>query len=457
MTLAMTTTTTTTLPVQSYTLVVGLGQTGLACARFLAARGESFAVADSRANPPGIDDFRRELPQVPLYLGPFDIEVFSRASRLLLSPGVAPQEPAITDAMSKGVEVLGDIELFARSVRAPVVGITGSNGKSTVTALLGEMVKSAGRQVLVGGNIGTPALELLEQPVPDLYVMELSSFQLEVTSSLNCRAAVVLNISEDHLDRHGDLANYASIKSHIYRGDGVMVINADDPTVAAMTVAGRETVRFSLGRPEQASDFGVRELNGKAWLAKGESLLMRSAEVRIPGRHNLANALAALALGDSCGLPMESMLHALREFPGLPHRCQWVAEIAGVNYYEDSKGTNVGATLAAIEGMPGKRVVLIAGGQGKGQDFFPLRDAVVNRARAVVLIGEDASLLARALDRTVDMKLAATMEDAVVQAAALAQPGDSVLLSPACASFDMFRNYIERGERFISAVKGMEA
>ena len=450
-------TTATIIPAESYTLVVGLGQTGLACARFLAARGEKFAVADSRSNPPGIEELRRELPEVPVYLGPFDAELFTHATSLLLSPGVAPQEPVIADAAALGVELLGDIELFARHVSAPVAAITGSNGKSTVTALLGEMARAAGRQVLVGGNIGTPALELLEQPIPELYVMELSSFQLEVTSSLNCRAAAVLNVSEDHLDRHGDIAHYAAIKSRIYRGDGVMVINADDPTVAAMAEEGREVVHFTLAEPMKVRDFGLREQGGEIWLARGETLLMPAAEVRIPGRHNLANALAALALGEACGLPMTPMLQTLREFPGLPHRCQWVAEIEGVNYYEDSKGTNVGATLAAIEGMPGEKVVLIAGGQGKGQDFSPLRDAVASHARAVVLIGEDAPLLAKALERTAAISHATTMEEAVAQAATLARPGDTVLLSPACASFDMFRNYIERGERFVAAVKEMVA
>lgn len=447
-------TTATTMPAESYTLVVGLGQTGLACARFLAARGESFAVADSRTNPPGIEELKHELPLVPVYLGPFDAGLFAHASRLVLSPGVAPQEPAIAEAAAQGIELLGDIELFARFAEAPVAAITGSNGKSTVTVLLGEMARNAGKQVLVGGNIGTAALELLDATAPELYVLELSSFQLEVTSSLNCRAAAVLNISEDHLDRHGDIAHYAAIKSRIYRGDGVMVINADDPMVAAMAESGRAVVRFSLGEPQAPGDFGLLEQDSETWLARGETLLMPVAEVRIPGRHNLANALAALALGEACGLPMAPMLQVLRTFPGLPHRCQWVAEINGVNYYEDSKGTNVGATLAAIEGLPGEKVVLIAGGQGKGQDFSPLRDAVANRARAVVLIGEDAPLLAQTLERTTALSHAASMEEAVVQAAALAQPGDSVLLSPACASFDMFRNYVERGERFVAAVKG---
>jgi UDP-N-acetylmuramoylalanine--D-glutamate ligase len=443
------------MPAECHTLVVGLGQTGLACARFLAAQGESFAVADIRSNPPGIEELRRELPQVPVYLGPFDSGLFASAARLVLSPGVAPQEPAIAAAAAQGSEVLGDIELFARHAAAPVVAITGSNGKSTVTALLGEMAAAAGVKALVGGNIGTPVLELLAQPAPELYVLELSSFQLEVTSSLNCRAAVVLNVSEDHLDRHGDIASYAAIKGRIYRGDGVMVINADDPVVAAMAEPGREVVRFSLAAPRSGVDFGLCERDGRPWLAKGERLLMPAAEVRIPGRHNLANALAALALGEACGLPLAPMLQTLRQFPGLPHRCQWVAEVGGVNYYEDSKGTNVGATLAAIEGMPGEKVVLIAGGQGKGQDFTPLRHAVASRARAVVLIGEDAPLLRQALERSAAISHAFTMEEAVAQAAALAHPGDSVLLSPACASFDMFRNYAERGERFVAAVQGL--
>ena len=450
-------TTVTTMPDEYDTLVVGLGQTGLACARFLAARGESFAVADSRMNPPGIEELRQAFPEVPIYLGPFDVSLFSTASRLLLSPGVAPQETVIVEAVAEGVELLGDIELFARHAEAPVVAITGSNGKSTVTALLGEMARAAGKAVLVGGNIGTPALELLEQPTPELYVMELSSFQLEVTSSLNCRAAAVLNVSEDHLDRHGDIAHYATIKSRIYHGNGVMVINADDTLVLAMEEPEREIVRFSLSEPETMNDYGLRTEDGVEWLAKGETLLLPAAEVRIPGRHNLANALAAMALGEASGLPLEPMLQALREFPGLPHRCQWVAEVDGVNYYEDSKGTNVGATLAAIEGMPGEKVVLIAGGQGKGQDFSPLRDAVTRRARAVVLIGEDAVLLRRELERRTALSHAFTMEEAVAQAAALARPGDSVLLSPACASFDMFRNYIERGERFVAAVKELGA
>jgi UDP-N-acetylmuramoylalanine--D-glutamate ligase len=452
--MALAMTTPTTHPAEAYTLVVGLGQTGLACARFLAARGEVFVVADSRMHPPGIEELRGELPQVPFYLGPFQQELFQQAARLVLSPGIAPQEPMVAAAVAAGAELLGDIELFARHAEAPVVAITGSNGKSTVTALLGEMVRHAGKRVEVGGNIGTAALALLERPVPELYVLELSSFQLEVTRSLNCRAAAVLNISEDHLDRHGDLAHYAEIKSHIYHGDGVMVINRDDPLVEAMAEPGRRIVRFGLKAPALAEDFGLREQDGELWLARGDTVLMPAAEVRMPGRHNLANALAALALGEACGLSMAAMIETLREFPGLPHRCQWVAEIEGVNYYEDSKGTNVGATLAALQGMPGEKVVLIAGGQGKGQDFTPLYEAVASRARAVILIGEDAAQIRQALEGATAISYAPDMEAAVAQAAHLARRGDSILLSPACASFDMFSNYIERGERFTAAVKG---
>lgn len=436
------------------TLVVGLGQTGLACARFLAARGERFAVADSRETPPGIDELKRELPEVVCYCGKFDAALLQSANRLLLSPGVAPQEPAIVTAAQAGVELLGDIELFARNADAPVVAITGSNGKSTVTTLVGEMAQAAGKAVRVGGNIGTPALELLSDEAPVLYVLELSSFQLEMTSSLNAAAAVVLNISEDHLDRHGSVVHYAAIKQTIYNGDGVMVLNRDDAQVMAMALPGRTTVSFGLDAAPTEKDFGLLLRDGITCLSKGNEPLLAVNEMKMPGRHNWSNALASLALGEAAGLEMAAMLPVLRDFPGLPHRCQWVAEQHGVNFYEDSKGTNVGATLAALEGMPGEKVVLIAGGQGKGQDFSPLRPAVATRARAVVLIGEDAPLIEQSLAGAAPLVMAGDMADAVTTARRLAQPGDVVLLSPACASFDMFRNYVHRGELFVAAVLG---
>jgi UDP-N-acetylmuramoylalanine--D-glutamate ligase len=434
------------------TLVVGLGQTGLACARYLASKGEHFAVADSRKVPPGSDELKREFPDVACYCGEFDEALLLSANRLLLSPGVAPQLPAIAAAQQAGIEVLGDIELFARNADAPVVAITGSNGKSTVTTLVGEMAKAVGKMVRVGGNIGTPALELLNDDAPDLYVLELSSFQLEVTASLNAAAAVVLNISEDHLDRHGSVEHYAAIKQTVYNGDGAVILNRDDEQVMAMAQPDRNLVSFGLDAAPGANDFGLLIQDGDTYLSKGSEALLNVAEMKMPGRHNWSNALAALALGEAVGLEMAAMLQVLRNFPGLAHRCQWVAEQHGVNFYEDSKGTNVGATLAALEGLPGDKVVLIAGGQAKGQDFSPLRPAVAEHARAVVLIGEDAKLIEQSLRGAAALLMAEDMEDAVTKSRELAQTGDAVLLSPACASFDMFRNYIERGEAFVAAV-----
>jgi UDP-N-acetylmuramoylalanine--D-glutamate ligase len=435
-------------------VIVGLGKTGLSCARFLAARGEAFAALDSRTAPPGLDEFRAAFPDAPLFLGGFDAAPLARARRLVLSPGVALAEPAIAAAIQNGAEALGDIELFARAAQAPVVAVTGANGKSTVTTLVGEMMRDAGYRAKVGGNLGTPALDLLAGEAPDFYVLELSSFQLETTRSLNATAAAVLNISPDHMDRYRDLAEYAAAKQRIYRGDGVMVINGDDPLVSDMGEADRDCVRFSLGIPA-GEDYGVREHDDQLWLARGEERLMPAAALRIRGLHNLANALAALALCGAMGVPMTAMLETLRRFPGLPHRTQWVATRNGVDWYDDSKGTNVGATLAALQGMPGK-VVLIAGGLGKDQDFTPLRAAVAAKARAVVLLGRDAPAIERAVADVVPVVRVASMEDAVAQAAQLAVSGDTVLLSPACASFDMFRGYEHRGDVFSAAVRGLD-
>ncbi len=444
--------TATHIETAAQTLVVGLGATGLSCARFLAARGESFAVIDSRSEPPGIETLRSEMPEVETYLGPFDAELLAGAGRIILSPGISPHEPAIAAAVEAGVELLGDIELFARHVDAPVAAITGSNGKSTVTTLLGEMAEAAGVKVAVGGNIGTPALDLLGQGA-ELYVLELSSFQLEVTQSLQPKVATVLNISADHLDRHGDLINYAEAKRHIFRGDGVMVLNADDFMVGAMCDEGRDCIYFTTGEPESERDYGLHEHAGRRWLCRGDERLVATDELRISGLHNYSNALAALAMGEVAGLRREAMVEALKQFKGLSHRCQWVAESDGVTWFNDSKGTNIGATEAALAGLEVEKVVLIAGGQGKGQAFDLLREPVLAHARAVVLIGEDAALIEQALHDTVPLHHAATMADAVQQAADLAQPGDAVLLSPACASFDMFSGYVARGEAFEAAVR----
>jgi UDP-N-acetylmuramoylalanine--D-glutamate ligase len=433
------------------TVIVGLGKTGLSCARYLAGRGESFVVMDSRNTPPALTELRREFPWAPLFLGGFDDAVLARAQRLIVSPGVALAEPAIAAAIRDGAEAIGDIELFARAAHAPVMAVTGANGKSTVTTLVGEMIRDAGFTVRVGGNLGTPALDLLEKDEPDFYVLELSSFQLETTQSLNAAAAVVLNISPDHMDRYHDVREYAAAKQRIYRGAGTMVINADDPVVVAMMQAGRRVTRFSLREPVPG-DFGVRNRDGQPHLAKGAEILLPAAELHIKGMHNSANALAALALGEAAGVPMTSMLATLRRFAGLPHRTQWVASRNGVSWYNDSKGTNVGATLAALQGMPGK-VILIAGGLGKGQDFTPLKAAAAAKARAVVLMGQDAPLIERALAGVVPVVQVRDMDEAVERAAHLAQEGDTVLLSPACASFDMFKGYDHRGEVFTAAVR----
>lgn len=438
------------------TLVVGLGVSGLSAVRALRALGAEVAVADSRPHPPGLDTLAREHPEVALHLGGFDAAVFARAARLLTSPGVALATPAVRAAAAAGIPVWGDIELLARLSTVPVAAITGSNGKSTVTTLLGGMAAAAGRTVAVGGNLGTAALDLWRTTEhagqrPDLYVLELSSFQLETTASLNAAAATVLNLSPDHMDRYASVWDYAEAKRRVFRGGGVMVVNADDPLVEAMAASDRVVRRFRLGVPGQG-EYGTVERDARVWLAHGDEPLLAADELRIGGRHNLANVLACFALGDALGLERAAMVQAARDFTGLAHRTQLVAEGAGVRWFDDSKGTNVGATVAAVAGLSGPLVV-IAGGDGKGQDFAPLAAAFAGKVRAAVLIGRDAALLARALDGCVEVHRAGSMDAAVELAARLARPGDSVLLSPACASLDMFKDYAERGRVFAAAAR----
>ncbi|MFQ5643132.1 MAG: UDP-N-acetylmuramoyl-L-alanine--D-glutamate ligase [Thiogranum sp.] len=436
---------------EARTLIVGLGATGLSCARFLQRRGVEVAVIDSREQPPALADLQRELPDVALFTGGFDAGVFGRAERILVSPGVSLREPLLVAAQQRGVEVIGDIELFARSVQAPVIAITGSNGKSTVTTLLGAMAQQAGIDVRVGGNLGTPALDLIGAREPDLYVLELSSFQLETVHSLRCRAATVLNISPDHLDRYDSISAYARAKQRVFAGADVQIVNRDDAAALALASGKAPIVGFGLGEPA-AQDFGLLETADGCWLAKGDEKWMPASSVRMPGRHNLANALAALALGDALGVPRAAMLQVLREFRGLPHRTQWVASHAGVSWFNDSKATNIGAALAAVHGFDGP-LVLLAGGQGKGADFSELAAGLDARVRAVVLLGEAADEIETALQGRITTQRASDMFDAVRRAAALAAPGDTVLLSPACASFDMFSDYRQRGELFMQAVQ----
>ena len=434
------------------TLVVGLGKTGLSVARYLSRHGVPVAIVDSRETPPGLEALRAELPaDVALFLGGFQSGAFERAERVVVSPGVSVRESQIAAAAARGVPVIGDIELFAQVAAAPVVAITGSNGKSTVTSLLGVMAQHAGKQVRTGGNIGIPALDLIRDTEPDLYLLELSSFQLETTRSLRPVAAVVLNISADHMDRYLDLEAYTRAKQVIYKNAGMQVVNADDPVAARLAAPGHPQLRFTLQAPAR-DEYGLREVQGVSWLARGEERIMPLAELRMAGRHNVVNALAALALGEVAGLPRDAMIETLREFQGLPHRMQLVTVRAGVRWYNDSKGTNVGATLAAIDGVEGK-VVLIAGGDAKGADLSPLAAAMRQKGRGAVLIGKDAPQLQTLLQRSVPVKLAADMTQAVRLAAGLAQTGDSVLLSPACASTDMYRDFEDRGDVFVRAVR----
>jgi UDP-N-acetylmuramoylalanine--D-glutamate ligase len=435
-------------------LVVGLGKTGLSAVRWLAAQGESVAVTDSRAAPPGLEALRSFGSSVVARLGRFDLELLDAADRIVLSPGVSRAEPIVREALARGLLVVGDVELFARAARAPAVAITGTNGKSTVTTLVAEMARTAGRRVLAGGNLGEPALDLLAQPVPELYVLELSSFQLESTDSLALLAAAVLNVTPDHMDRYATFADYAAAKARLLAHAAAAIVNLDDPTVAAMARPGQRRVGFSTVRPH--ADFGLVESGGAPQLARRGEPLLPLAALRLPGRHNAANALAALALGTEIGLELEPMLATLRTFSGLPHRGEAVAERRGVRYLDDSKGTNVGATLAAVSGLDGP-LVLIAGGEGKGQDFTPLAAAFRGKVRHAVLIGRDREQLAAALAGACSTEFAADMEAAVAAAARVAQPGDLVLLSPACASLDMFRDYAARGDAFAAAARRLDA
>jgi UDP-N-acetylmuramoylalanine--D-glutamate ligase len=449
-------------------VVLGLGDTGLSMARWLARRGAKVRIADSRREPPHAAVLARELPQVLLATGPFHDGTLGGADLIAISPGLDRRESPVADAIKRGVPVVGDVELFAQALKADVrrqtpdarpkvIAITGSNGKSTVTAMTGEMLRAAGRRTVVAGNIGTPVLDALGAieagtPAPEVFVLELSSFQLESTSNLEADAATMLNLSEDHLDRYDDMDSYAAAKARVFAGGGVQVLNRDDRRSMGMRRSGRTQYTFGAARPRNENEWGI----GDDALARGSRSLMAVSDLPLTGLHNAANALAAHALACAVGASDEVLARALRSFLGLPHRMQRVAEHGGVLFLDDSKGTNVGATVAALAGMR-QPVVLIAGGDGKGQDFTPLAPAVKQRARAVVLIGRDAERVARAIASSgVPIERAAGMEEAVAAAFRASRKGDAVLLSPACASFDMFRNYAHRGEVFAAAVRRLE-
>ncbi|MBN7795376.1 UDP-N-acetylmuramoyl-L-alanine--D-glutamate ligase [Parahaliea mediterranea] len=437
-------------------VVFGLGATGLSCARHLHRRGLAFAVVDTRAEPPGIAELRREMPEVPVFAGDVPLSVVEGAGELIVSPGVSLEEPLVRAAVQAGARVLGDVDLFVREARAPVIGITGSNAKSTVTELVGAMARAAGLNVGVGGNLGTPALELLDE-ARELYVLELSSFQLERAEPLNLAVAAVLNISADHLDRHGSMPRYHQAKHRIFRGCRSAVVHRDDPLTLPLVADDVTVISWRLREPELAG-FGLRVIDGVDTLCHGFETLIAVADLPLAGRHNLANVLAALAIGHAADLPMPAMLRAVREFRGLPHRCQLVAERCGVRFVNDSKGTNIGATEAALKGLGGERnVLLIAGGQGKGADFGQLRQAVGAHCRQVLVMGEAAGALRESLSDIAEVIDVESMEAAVRRAAAAARDGDVVLLSPACASFDMFTGYADRGDQFAAAVARLGA
>jgi UDP-N-acetylmuramoylalanine--D-glutamate ligase len=432
-------------------VVIGLGKTGLSCVRYLIKQGFDVAMVDSRIDPPCLAEFQKEFPQMLSHFGDFAAPFLDQAAELIISPGVSLKEPAIAALVAKGVRPIGDIELFARAARAPVVAITGANGKSTVTSLVGEMAQASGVNVRVGGNLGMPALDLLDDTAR-LYVMELSSFQLETTYSLAPAASVILNITPDHMDRYASLDEYRAAKQRIYHDCKIAVINRDDPYTYQNAQLPKQIISFGLNAPH-VGEFGIVD----NYLAFGKEKLIAFDELRIKGMHQVANALAALALGHAVGLPFPAMVKALREFAGLTHRCQWVKKIDGVDWYNDSKGTNVGATKAAIEGLGASisgKVILIAGGLGKDADFTLLRDAVQKYVRTLILIGKDAPIIGKALENTTSILFADySLENALSMAKKSARCGDAVLLSPACASFDMFKNFEHRGDVFMELVK----
>ena len=438
-------------------VVAGLGVSGVSAVNFLHEQGYQVAVTDSRATPPGHD----QIPSsVRTSFGKLDSELLLQAEEIILSPGLAPQLPEIQHAIEQGIPVVGDIQLLRRATEVPIVAITGSNAKSTVTTLIGLMAADAGKKVAVGGNLGRPALDLLKDQ-PELIILELSSFQLETTSHLNAEVAVVLNMSEDHLDRHGDMLGYHKAKHRIFQGVKKLVFNRDDNLSRPLIPDVIPFQSFGLNAPD-LNQYGVlRESDGTMWLARGLERLIKSSDLYIQGMHNVANALACLALGEAIGLPRSSMLETLKNFKGLEHRCEFVKTINDVRYYNDSKGTNVGATLAAIDGLGAAiavkqgKLALILGGQGKGQDFKPLNDAIHKYVKSVILIGEDAKLIEQAIQGAADIQFASSLQQAVELAQQSTQAEDVVLLSPACASFDMFKSYNDRGQQFVACVNAL--
>ncbi|MBL8397135.1 MAG: UDP-N-acetylmuramoyl-L-alanine--D-glutamate ligase [Candidatus Accumulibacter sp.] len=443
-------------------LVLGLGESGLAMAKWLTRQGARLRLADSRQHPPQLPLLQQLAPQAAVWTGPFADEAAKGIELIAISPGVPLDNPLVRSAQARNIPVVSEIELFSWALRrltptAKVVAITGSNGKTTTSALTGALCRSAGLTTSVAGNIGPAALDALMDAadaaaLPAAWVLELSSFQLDTTYTLAADAATLLNVSEDHLDRYPGFEAYAASKMRVFQGDGAMILNRDDPRSWLAARPDRRVISFGLGPALQANDYGVAD----HWLCRGDQRLLALTDLRLVGRHNAANALAALALCEAIGIAPQGVLPALAAFKGLAHRVEWVAHRAGVDFYDDSKGTNVGATLAALQGL-GRPVAIILGGEGKGQDFSPLRSAVAAHARAVALLGRDAPAIRAALeDCAVPLHDCVDMAEAVGWCAAQARSGDAVLLSPACASMDMYHNYAHRAEAFINAVHELD-
>lgn len=436
-------------------VIVGLGKTGLSCFRYLSNQGLNVAITDSREEPPELLELRAEFESASVYLGQINEQVLLASDQIILSPGVSLDNKSIKLSIENNIPVFGDIELFCQKAQAPIIAVSGSNGKSTVTTIVAEMTRLAGLKTYVGGNIGIPVLDLLSDSSPDLYVLELSSFQLETTYSLNAHASVVLNVSPDHMDRYLSLKDYANTKKRIYSGQGLMVLNKDEEYIHSIMDSKRDTIYFSLGAPE-GENFGLINHNNEVWLSQGNEKIINKNQLKIKGEHNISNALAAMALAGAVNVPTNIMADVLKNFTGLEHRCQLVREIDNVSWYNDSKATNVGACIASITGLCELgNIILIAGGDSKGADLSGLNPIVKKYIKRVFLFGIDANKLADVMGSDVDKEFVNNMNEAVKGASKIADPDDIVLLAPACSSLDMYKNYQQRGDAFISAIDAL--
>tara|TARA_B100000586_G_scaffold3867_1_gene2624 strand:+ start:4612 stop:5973 length:1362 start_codon:yes stop_codon:yes gene_type:complete len=436
-------------------IVVGLGKTGLSCFRYLFNQGLNVAITDSRETPPELSKLKEEFGSVPTYFGQINEEALLASDQIILSPGVSLDNKSIKLSIEHNIPVFGDIELFCQKAQAPIIAVSGSNGKSTVTTMIAEMTRAAGLKTHVGGNIGVPVLDLLEDTAPDLYVLELSSFQLETTFSLNAHASVVLNISPDHMDRYSSFHDYVDAKKRIYLGQGMMVVNKDEKYFHSVINTNREIIYFTLGVPEEGN-YGLTNYGNEVWLSHGSEKIINRNQLKIKGEHNISNALAAMALAETVNVPRSAMSDVLKEFTGLEHRCQLVGKINNISWYNDSKATNVEACIASIKGLSTLgNIILIAGGDSKEADLSDLHSAIKKYVKKVFLLGVDANKLADVIGSNVEKEFVKNMDDAVKGASKIADSGDLVLLAPACSSLDMYVNYQQRGDAFISAVNAL--